>query len=510
MNSRRRSSNPIARVLILLLAAVLANLIPRAVMAALPDCTWEDGLSFTADEIAIGYGFGMDKLLEHMADHARSGTSAAGKYASFLSKANVIFAYTKLFMSYYTLDVAIRMEGAGPLLRHKDRSSGETRQLTATVTQNTGDLQFVNCLRIAANNAGLDFDLPNDGPREDVGVEWDLVSGGTRVATKEDYAIIPEIVYLERGDTTHALTSLTDDKGQAHIMVSGAARKNVLPEPAVPVAKEFKVRVNIQLEPPRIRKSIDTGVGGAAGGPAALLNFVPEMLYAARWFSSATYTFPVTDWEPCTDGWVGTIEVTSWRETSSSTRTGDASVKSVSSTNHSQLYRQSTFIFHGGVTKIGSSYIQIPATVVSRLEENNFDVKDVNWRVLCSPKNNTWGDKARHEVTISHESGGGSTTMQVGMSVSNKYKNGYRVTGGAPEFPTTIEYQTHSKENEISCQPGSDVKRADTTKNVNYGADFEIEGQFDPKRPGVAAGTKTMEDPTWGTVVVNWSLRRCN
>jgi hypothetical protein len=509
MNACRRSSYPLARVVILIVAAVVASPIPRAVAATLPDCTWEDGPRPNADEIAVAYGFGMDKLLEYAADHAKSGTSAAGKYASFLAKSNVILAYAKLFMSYYTLDVTIRMEGPGPLVRHKDRSSGETRQLTATVTQNTGDLQFVNCLRIAANNAGLDFDLPQDGRREDVGVEWDLVSGGTKVATKEDYAIIPEIVYLEKGDTTHALTSKTDDKGEAHIMVSGAARKDALPEPAVPVDKEFKVRVNIQLEPPRIRKSIDTGLGGAAGGPAALLTFVPEMLYAARWFSSATYTFPVTDWEPCAEGWVGTIEVTSWRETSSSTRTGDAKVKSVSDTNHSQLFRQSTFVLHGGVTKIGpGAQIQIPAAVVSRFEDNNFHVRDVNWGVLCSPKNNTWGAKARHEVEISSEIGDCSKTVQAHLYSDSK--GGYSISSEAPEFPTTIEFRSHSKENEIECQPGHDVNKADSTKGLNYGPNIEINGQFDPKRPGVAAGAMTTEDPTWGTVVVKWSLRRCN
>ncbi len=509
MNSRRRSSYPFARVVILIVAVVLANPIPRAVMAALPDCTWEDGLRFTADEIAVGYGFGMDKLLEYVADHAKSGVSAAGKYASFLSKSNVILAYAKFVISYYTLDVTIRMDGDGPLVRHKDRSSGGTRQLTATVTQNTGDLQFVNCLRIAANNAGLDFDLPKDGPREDVGVEWDLVSGGTRVATKGDYEIIPEIVYFEKGDTTHALTSKTDDKGQAHIVVSGAARKNALPEPAVPVDKEFKVRVNIQLEPPRIRKSIDSGLAGAAGGPAALLNFVPEMLYAARWFSSATYTFPVTDWEPCAEGWVGTVEVISMKETSTAASTGTSETKLVADSGHHQLFKQSAYVLHGGVTNIYASKIQMPAAVVSRSEESFYSVRDVSWKVLCSPKNNLWVAKARHEVNIKQEYGDGSATTSVWLSSSGN--GGYQLSGGpgSKNFPTTLDFRTHIKEDAISCQPGRDDKSAESLKGSANGQSFEVKGQFDPKRPGVIAGVMTTEDKTWGTIVVKWSLRRC-
>jgi len=513
MNSCRRSFYRLAGVVFLIVVAVLANPIPRAVMADLPDCTWEDGLRFTADEIAVGYGFGMDKLLEYVADHAKSGTSAAGKYASFLSKSNVILAYAKLVISYATLDVKIEMDGHGPLVRRKDRSPGETRQLTATVTQNTGGSQFVNCLRIAANNAGLDFDLPKDGPREDVGVEWDLVSGGTKVATKQDYAITQAIVYLEKGDTTHALTSKTDKKGQAHIMVSGAARKDALPEKVRPLNKEFKVRVNIQLEPPRIRKSIDTGMGVFLGGPAALLNVVPEMLYAARWFSSPTSTFPVTDWEPGEgDVWSGTVTYSRIRDNySQHFEPPRPWVTRLEWSLASESYQAKIAITGGTYTGANgsgnSARIHSLANISTAAYEGQFShITDsqpcgrtpaiVN---MISMITNDFSGNAEGELTGSFEV---------------KEDGSYEVSFGPP--PGIVEVGTHTNFSSSTgwCIPEKN-KPPDTSseaikRNLRINDSYIVfSGTLDPENPNTLRGTWTKKDrdPRLKTVIT-WDIQR--
>jgi hypothetical protein len=501
----------------------------------LPACEWSIDRWYApnnADEVALGIGIGFDKILSILEESEKW----AENVGSRLAAANILLAYVKVIWIMATMDVTMEMDGTGPLIRTQNRNPGERRQLTATVRMNTGNAQFVNCLRTALNMVGLDVDLPVNGPLKGAGVGWDGAKGfKPSVRTGDTWEVSEPIVELEnpgprvqdqnkkvnKSDTTTLQRMRTDDFGKSSIGVHGAPQKKLLDPlqngktPLVPVAKEFSVGVNIQVEPPTIRSTVvdalafrgsfGEGVTGVlTPNPVALLGLPPDLFLKSHWMLSPDFTFPLTDWEPCAEGWVGTIEVTTMLETSTSTRSAAGGKTGYMGwTSYNQLIRQATFVLHGGVTKIGpGAWIQMPADVVGRYEENNF-ITGTGYRMLCAPK-------VTQEVTTSHEIGVGSTTMQVEMSASDKNKNGYKIACGAPEVPTTIVTWTHKKENEVKCQSGYDVQRTNTTKSVKYGAYFEIEGQFDPKRPGVAAGTMTTEDPDWGTMVVKWSLRRCN
>src|SRR5207237_8440939 len=118
-------------------------------------------------------GFG--KILEYMGEHGMEGAEKYGKAASGI---NVMLALIKLIAYYACMETDITMSGEPPLVRTQDMyHAGEKRTLTATVRENIGKWQALNCTRIALNGANLDISLPNDGPMAGVKTQWLLTSG---------------------------------------------------------------------------------------------------------------------------------------------------------------------------------------------------------------------------------------------------------------------------------------------------------------------------------------------
>jgi hypothetical protein len=493
---------------------------PTQASPRLPGCTWDTARAPSGDEIALGVGYGFGELMDYLAEQGMESAERAG---TRLAIANVLLAYVKLVWTMVSLETTIWMDGAGPLIRTPTRAAGEPRKLTALVKMNTGNTQFVNCLRQALNTVGIDIDLPADGPLPEAGVEWDMVQGGTSVDTKGDWAITGPVVEFEnsgpriqdRGAGALAISNFTSNRtnadGEARIGIRGAPQATALTGTLVPVDKQFRIRVNIQVEPPTIRSSVVDAVGVVIS-PDALLAMPADLLLKSHWASSPTYTFPLTDWEPCAEGWVGTIDVSSEQEKNAGSNSPGGTRSYVNERSYDYSLQESTWAFHGGVTQIigeGPSHlsIEIPASVVSRFDGNSFYAKDVNWAVECSPKNQTWVPKLRHEVSVSTGSGGCSSTGQARMS--SDVKGEYRITGCPPSpCPATTAYLSHMKENEIWCQPGNERQSA-YSRQFNIGDCFTIKGQFDPKRPGVIDGTMAEKNMYGRLVKVKWSLRRC-
>lgn len=240
------------------------------------------------------------------------GAKWAGKITRVIGVTNFLLAYIKLAYTLMNLEIEIGMDGENPLQRTRNRQPGERRQLTTKLDLKTGDMQFNNCLRQTLKKVGLNFDLPEEGPVEGAGVEWTLVEGGTRVDTKGSYKITDAIVEIEnpgarvqtaRGQQAKNFTqSQTNPQGLSNIGILGAAQKEPVTGHPIPVDKQFKVRVNVQLKPPKISKAVMTGAGIAIGGPGGLLTLPVDLIYQTRW-PSKTETFPLTDW---VDGY-GTI-----------------------------------------------------------------------------------------------------------------------------------------------------------------------------------------------------------
>jgi hypothetical protein len=126
-----------------------------------PPCSLKELESQILDMTAYGSAKGFDKIIEQVAEH----WEAAEKYGTGSTYANDLLSIIKLIAYYACLETDITMSGDPPLVRTKTiYTAGEKRTLTATVRENVGKWQALNCTRIALNAANLDISLPNDGP----------------------------------------------------------------------------------------------------------------------------------------------------------------------------------------------------------------------------------------------------------------------------------------------------------------------------------------------------------
>jgi hypothetical protein len=127
------------------------------------------------------YGYGQFLgYLEDTFEGTPTGT-AVKKFAFYQAVANTVLAYAKFIHTYAALEVTLALEDQPPLVRTKDSTPGERKQMQATVKMNIGNWQMYNCIRTVMNvTAGIDFATLNDGPIADVGVNWHINKGGGR------------------------------------------------------------------------------------------------------------------------------------------------------------------------------------------------------------------------------------------------------------------------------------------------------------------------------------------
>lgn len=262
----------------------------------LPGCAGIEKLPLGSDLLALGFTSGFGELLNYLSDkldYVKEGVAKVEKVQKWLTASNILIALGRVYFTYASIEVGISMDNE-PLIRNKNRAPGQSRQLTADVHMNTENLQFLNCVRLALNNMGIDVKITRNGPVNGAGIDWVLVKGGTSVNTKGDYSITDAIVEFANAD--FYLKSKTNDLGKAEVTIRGAARKTILPDNAYPAKKEFKVRVDVQLEPPEIGSTGVDAMGVVLSGPGGLVNIPLELLYKTHWYSSKTYTFGVKDW----------------------------------------------------------------------------------------------------------------------------------------------------------------------------------------------------------------------
>ena len=145
-----------------------------------------------------------------------------------------------------------------------------------------GDAQIVNCLRIAFNAAGLDFDLWNDGPVKGARVDWALLK--------------PEVEYLAFARGNLPRNRRTDAQGQDSITIEGRPQKQALSAHPEPVDKPGRVHVKVTLKPANMVKDLLDAVNGPLSLPTEMMyrDFTPFHYYIA---------FNVVDWQdPCDPG----------------------------------------------------------------------------------------------------------------------------------------------------------------------------------------------------------------
>ena len=294
-------------------------------------CTLAELAAQILDSSAYLSGYGFDKLTEYLKEHGMPGPATYSKKVAPVI--NGILAIIKLIAYFACLDTDITMNGSPPLVRTQSiYQDGDRRTLTATVREDLGKWQELNCVRIALNAAGIDFSLPNDGPQANVGIQWVLVGGGASINhdTGEINWPFVELLFPENAPTiqtatgpfSNATAPKTDEKGQATIDIEGLRQKQDLGPNPGRVMKQAEVRFTCEPKPISMAQDlIDAGGNGYLAGPVGLIVGGPvEMLLRSKIHFSKPIFIPVVDWQPCNGGWTGTITysaTTTHHETSS-------------------------------------------------------------------------------------------------------------------------------------------------------------------------------------------------
>jgi len=246
-------------------------------------CSLGESEGIIMEAAAVTTTKAFDKILDLL---KAAGHSGADKLANRISKANTFLSLTKLFWSISALNVTITMDPPGPpLVRTKNSVyAGQKRHLQARVSYHIGNAQMMNCFRIMLNGAGMDFDLPSDGPAKDAPVDWVIVKGGGLPMGSDRF------VEWASSD----LGVKTDAQGISRIAIQGARQKKDFPEDSArPVRKVAGVQAWAAVQPANI--FLDLLAAADTGLPVNPVGIAVELLLRVVKISGS-FGFDVTDW----------------------------------------------------------------------------------------------------------------------------------------------------------------------------------------------------------------------
>ena len=446
--SRSQNSSPAGEPT----AWLLDLLIPPAHAQSSP-CAFEgpDGEVLDWHAIATGYGFG------HLLGYLEGvGMESAGRLATLTGIGNILLAYAKLIYTHAAFEVEFELDGGQPLVRTQKENpqSGEVRTLVATVSMNSKDDQWVNCLRPVLNAMGLDFNTEGDGPMEGVSVTWSGMAGfDQRMAANggPDYVVryvTDDSQRIQSGGSVgpgHAIMdNRTDEQGKARVNVEGVGQSEDLGPDPEPVIKPATAVVKVVLKPADMYRDLKDATGTASSGLGGLIAMPAELLYRTRWSFGAMYTFDVKDWRMKAPVWIGTITYS--RE----------------ETHKSELVRDSHCC--GGK----------PTRSTTSRESN--EVSNQTWELTGSEKpihadENTYESFANYEMHFG------------GLEIRDGYRNGYNSCGRHGGSPTTFTKTHEEKTNNMTFSGKASVSVSVDRNEGSYfievsGPEQEMEGEY--------------------------------
>ena len=452
-------------------------------------CSLKELESQILDVTAYSYMKGFDKMLEYMSEHGMEGAESYGKAASGI---NAILALIKLLAYYACMETDITMSGEPPLVRTQSMyENGERRTLTATVRENIGKWQAMNCARIALNGANFDISLPNDGPVAGVKTQWMLTSGGTGVSNNA--MIYPFVEFVSPDGTpriqdamvpiSNASAPKTDEEGHTTIDIEGVKQREKLSSP-VPLMKQAEVRFTCSAKPVSMSQDIIDAVGNGLGGPVGIFIGGPvEMLLRSDIHMSKKLLIPVKDWESCDGGWAGTISYTK-------------SLHSVTNSNvgswNSTLAKDQTErveVRLSGNPNSGKGWNGTSAGTF---------IANVNAKTLAIERQGSCTATADQTFTAI---GGGEAVFEITPEGDNKYAISGKTTASFP----SVDLVHRSA---AGC-PGT--VPPDTNNTGNYSVGFApLTAQEDPNQPGVLRGSMSLPTTRTGdTNTATWNLKQC-
>jgi len=453
------------------------------------------------------FGLGFDQLMELL--------NVSGVLTGGLTIFNVITAYGKLVLAEMTAEATITMDSS-PLVRRTSPEPGCQRKLTATLMQKTGNWQLLNCLRLALLHAGIDVDVPKDGPIDGAKTQWHIVEGGASVsqagATGSNTAIVewvgtgPRIqdagTYAGTPGIVTGGTAVSDfsqpttsEHGIVEIMIEGCARRNDLNGWAVPVMKTAKVQLTFAVKPPNLKEDVLNALeAGAAllSGPMVLLTTVPvEMFLRSRWFASPVFTIPVKDWQACNTGWSGKMSferTRHWSQTESGPDTyGGTWTKSETI---DQDWRQE-WQLAGSQHNDPAGGIAVDATWTALIKNRQVGTQYVPRETQCPP---SWQNMAGQDE--------GQVQVIIGFMQETADTQTYYIGADVPSGPFKPDAVKWSTGGGCPGEVSGGSKPIDVTS-------FGASGPVDPKDPNHLFGIKRTVDPYGTDEIVKWDLHVC-
>ncbi len=465
-------------------------LVQEAGRSDLP-CTLKEIESQILDSNAYAAAIGYDKMLEYLEEHGMEG---AGAYSKGTNIANAILALIKLYAFYACLETDITMSGDPPLVRTQSiYTAGEKRTLTATVRENIGKWQALNCARLALNGANLDISLPNDGPVAGVKTQWVLTNGSYDVSHGEITYPFVELVFPDGAPlvqnasvpVSDASAPKTDEEGHTTIDIEGAKQREQLVKP-VPIMKQAEVRFTVAAKAVTMRQDLIDAVGNGLSIPIGVGVGGPvEMLLRSNIYFSKALQIPVKDWDTCEGGWGGTISYTrTWHWTHSGPNADWYSTEARDQTTRAEVHLRGNP--NAGPGWVGQSH----GTYSAVFSGKRLAIDRGPMGCTCS---------ADETATAT---GGGEIDIDISPRGDNKYWVGAMSGTG-----TSSDMVHHSCS---GCKGGKAPPDTSSTATYQFGFPAVII-QADPNDPGVLRGSTTIENdgmPGENTTV-KWNLTKC-
>jgi len=294
----------------------------RAAGTASSPCTTEGIKQEIMDWNAAVISTGFAELMGYLEKIA--GLAAGEKLGKIAGISNLALTYLKLVATKAMFTAKVEMDGGPPLKRTtKTTTDGERKTLTATVTMDDTNAQWVNCLRPAINAMGLDFDLPHAGAVRGAEINWRLVRPRPKVLAGG--TVDHGIVQFVGGDPVHAAGNITNDLGQSTFDIEGVRQPKAISPTAKEVKKEAMVYADVILKPANMYQDIKDAVTNSGfsyfnfGSLDGVITMPAELLYRTRWMFGRGYEFEVIDWSV---GFTGSIIVTEKGKTTEVKPTG--------------------------------------------------------------------------------------------------------------------------------------------------------------------------------------------
>ncbi|MCW5962120.1 MAG: hypothetical protein KIS76_18315 [Pyrinomonadaceae bacterium] len=483
-----------------------------------PPCQTNDIESLVMDASSLGITTAHGQFLEKIAETlSTKGSETLGKIGFRLGLVNIALSWAKLVAAMMTLKGEMKIEDPMPLERTKNSVEGQSREMTARVWAEVGNLQFLNCVRLALNTAsGLDFSMPSDGPLAGRDIAWELTDdasfsgqGSSKTGKFDNFVNLK----APEGAKRNPLEQITDDNGESKMNLVGAPKiPAVINKPVVPVRKKAGIKIAVAFKSSRDTAQNFIDIGGAAlgiatGGPIAILGIIPELGFRMKW-DIRKLTVPVKDWELCTEDWAGTIEYK--RTFSQSTVVKTVSRKGTRTVNE---LTEITWNLNPRRRDMPFDTPPIPADVTVRVKNSDIFEGTGEADVCCSDQaSKDSGARIREAITLNVDKSGKSPIKvdlsdNFLLSLSPDLSN-YELFKGTKRRSFTVS--------ESACPVDEDQTAESTTEEFANMIITPLSRTKTMRRllkTGESVeeiwGTESFDDPLGGKIVYKWTISRC-